>query len=177
MMEFREITARLPLPSSPKETNELKWDEVEQEVGVELPSCYKEFVSTYGTGSVGGFLWVFNPASKNRSLNGEAIRYFLSSYAELKQEFPADYTRPAFPTWNSFLPWAVTDNGDTLVWILDGDPADNWKVGIMGADQVEEEISELGFVEFIVQLLDKKIVSSILPQQFLEMEKDFQPLA
>lgn len=175
-MKFSEIKARLPIPNSPRETSKLDWDKIEQDVGVELPHGYKEFVSHYGTGSIGGFLWVFNPISENRSLNTEAIRYFQSSYAELKQDFPDDYSRPTFPALGSFLPWAITDNGDTLVWVLDGAPAENWKVGVMASDQVDEEISDFNFVEFVVRLLDKKIVSSILPQQFLDMEKEFQPL-
>ncbi|MDB4020369.1 SMI1/KNR4 family protein [Planktomarina temperata] len=175
-MDFAEIPARLQLPSLPKEAGPFAWDEVERELGIELPTGYKTFVSAYGTGSIGAFLWVFNPTSKNRSLNSEAIRYFQSSYEELKQDFPADYTRPTFPLLSSFLPWAVTDNGDTLVWIVDDGPADKWRVGVMGSDQVEEEISELDFVEFVVDLLDKKVVSRILPKQFLEMDKSFKSL-
>ena len=173
-MDFAEITKRLPQPSLPKDTGELDWDAVERDLGVEFPTGYKQFISTYGTGSIGEFLWIFNPSSANRSLNGEAIRYFQSSYEELKQDFPADYTRPVFPSEKSFLPWAVTDNGDTLVWIVDSGPSDSWCVGIMGSDQVEEEISELGFIEFVVHLLDRKIVSAILPEQFLQMDKAFQ---
>ena len=173
-MEFGEITARLSPPILPKEIDDLSWDAVEGELGVELPAGYKEFVATYGTGSIGKFLWIFNPASKNRSLNGEAIRYFQSSYTELKQDFPADYTRPTFPALNSFLPWAVTDNGDTLVGILCDKPPNSWKVGVMASDQVAEEIYESDFVEFIVQLLDQEIDSKILPRQFLDMKKTFQ---
>lgn len=176
-MEFSEITARLPLPSFPKENSELDWGEIEQNIGVELPLGYKEFVATYGTGSIGNFLWVFNPISKNRSLNIEAIRYFQSAYDELKRDFPDDYIRPTFPNANSFLPWAVTDNGDTLVWVIDGEPADSWIVAIMGPDQVEEEVTEFGFVEFIARLLDKRLASKILPQQFLDMDKSFLPLS
>ena len=173
-MDFAEITKRLPQPSFPKEIDELDWDAIERDFSVEFPTDYKKFVSTYGTGSIGQFLWVINPSSENRSLNGEAIRYFQSSYEELKQDFPADYTRPEFPSEKSFLPWAVTDNGDTLVWIVGSGPSDGWCVGIMGSDQVEEEISELGFVEFFVHLLDRKIMSAILPEQFLQMDKTFQ---
>jgi hypothetical protein len=175
-MEFSEITARLPLPSFPKENSELEWGGIERDIGVELPLGYKEFVSTYGTGSIGNFLWIFNPISKNRSLNIEAIRYLQSAYEELKRDFPDDYIRPTFPNTNSFLPWAITDNGDTLVWVLDGEPADDWTVAIMGPDQVEEEVTEFSFVEFIAQLLDKNLASRILPQQFLDMDKSFLPL-
>ncbi|OKL42763.1 SMI1/KNR4 family protein [Pseudovibrio exalbescens] len=176
-MDFAEITARLAGPSAPKETDQLDWDAIERDFGIEFPTGYKKFVSTYGTGSIGGFLWIFNPRSANRSLNGEAIRYFQYSYEELKQDFPADYARPAFPSVDSFLPWAVTDNGDTFVWIMNGGPADKWCVGVMGSDQAQEEISELGFVEFVVHLLDNKIQSDILPQQFLKMDKFFEPVA
>lgn len=173
-MDFSEITKRLPQPSMPKEAEELDWDTVERDLSVELPTSYKQFISTYGTGSIGEFLWVFNPSSANHSLNGQAIRYFQSSYEILQQDFPNDYTRPVFPSEKSFLPWAVSDNGDTLVWIVDSGPSDSWCVGIMGSDQVEEEIFEFGFVEFIVQLLDRKIASSILPEQFLQLDKEFQ---
>lgn len=173
-MDFEELVKRLPLPISPIETDVLDWDKVEKEFGIKLPSDYKEFLARYGTGAIGDFLWVINPCSKNRSLNSEAIWYLQSSYTQMKENFPLDYVRPVFPEIGSFLTWAITDNGDSLFWIVDDRDSDDWKVGVQGSDQSEEELSEYCLTEFLVKLVDKKLESKLLPQQYLEMDKEFR---
>uniref|UniRef100_A0A0R3R5W4 SMI1_KNR4 domain-containing protein n=2 Tax=cellular organisms TaxID=131567 RepID=A0A0R3R5W4_9BILA len=84
------------------------------------------------------------------------------AYAVMRQEFLSDYPRPDYPAEGSFLPWAVTDNGETFVWLVDGEP-DSWKVAIHSSDQGEEEVYNFGCVEFILKLLSRDISSKILP--------------
>jgi len=75
------------------------------------------------------------------------------------------YFRSPFPEEKSILPWAVTDNGETLVWIVYGDP-DSWRVGVHSVDQGTEGIYPVGCVEFLVMLLSKKIITHLLPADF-----------
>jgi hypothetical protein len=57
-------------PANPSELpDRAGWGPVEAALGLMLPEVYKAFISTYGTGAVDGFLWVFNPFSENQPLN------------------------------------------------------------------------------------------------------------
>ncbi|SIR15916.1 SMI1-KNR4 cell-wall [Rhizobium sp. RU33A] len=176
-MDFDQITTLIAPPIDPIETSGSSWTEIEREIGAFLPADYKKFVSTYGTGSIGDFLWVFNPFSKNKNLNLNSFRYLQSSYQNLKADFPELYDRPPFPLHDSFFTWAQTDNGDSLIWIIKSEPPETWQVGIHSADQAEEELTSLTFTGFMVRLLEKQLASRILPKQFLQAGKNFLPSA
>ncbi|MBX8516834.1 SMI1/KNR4 family protein [Pseudomonas cichorii] len=141
------------------------WVKFEAEEKLRVPQDFKELISIYGGGQIDGFLWILNPFSVNRNLSFEKSKYFQEAYASMQQEFPSDYFRPAYPEQGSFLPWAVTDNGETFVWLVDGEP-DSWKVAIHSSDQGEEESYSCGCVEFILNILRRDISSRILPSQF-----------
>lgn len=92
----------------------------------------------------------------------------------MRKEFSSKYPRPDYPVKGSFLPWAVTDNGETFVWLVDGEP-DLWTVAIHSSDQGEEEVYNFGCVEFLLKLLSRDISSKILPGQFpsIDLDKHF----
>ncbi len=75
--------------------------------------------------------------------------------------FPELKRRPTYPKGNSFFPWAITDNGDSFFWVIDG-LSDEWVVGIHSPDQTEEEIYNLNMSTFLFKLLNKDIKSEIL---------------
>ena len=59
----------LPAPASPLETgHDDNWGRVEQALRIALPQDYKDYISTYGTGYLGGFIWGYNPFSEISSL-------------------------------------------------------------------------------------------------------------
>lgn len=67
-------------------------------MNIKFPDDYKEFISTYGTGSIDNFLWILNPFSKNININFfDDMKHFQWAYRELKSEFPENYPRPPFP--------------------------------------------------------------------------------
>ena len=160
-----ELLKLLPPPNYNKFLNEIQWTQFEIEINTRLPEDFKNFISIYGSGIIDNFIWILNPFSKNKNLNYEKIVYFQKSYHTLQKEFPKEYNRPLFPQKGSFLPWAVTDNGETFFWVVNDDP-NSWIVGIHSVDQGDEEIYELGCVEFLLGLLRRDFVSKILPIQF-----------
>ncbi|MFL9674322.1 MULTISPECIES: SMI1/KNR4 family protein [Pseudomonas] len=161
-------------PPSQRIFDNAVWATFESEGGLRLPSDFKQFISIYGCGAVDDFVWVLDPFSENSNLNFDKSQYFIDAYAVMRQEFLSDYPRPDYPAEGSFLPWAVTDNGETFVWLVDGEP-DSWKVAIHSSDQGEEEIYNFGCVEFILKLLSRDISSKILPGQFppVDLDKHF----
>lgn len=169
-MSINRLEKLLPPPAEPKETDGHDWSDFFKNFGVEVPQDYKYFLSVYGTGSIGRFLWVFNPFSKNNSLNQDAIEASINAYNELHKDFPEYYPREK----GSFIPWGLTDNGDAIVWIVDKGEPDLWKVAIQNDT---EEMTGMTMSEFLVALLEKTLMSSILPAQFLESDKSFSALS
>ena len=45
------------------------WAKAEDELGIRLPSDYRQFVDRYGTGCIDGFLWVHSPLASIPGLN------------------------------------------------------------------------------------------------------------
>jgi hypothetical protein len=174
-MIINDLKEILPPPDLPVAGGNINWGYFEGRQKIFLPDDYKEFISIYGSGVIDNFLWILNPASENSNLNFNKSEYFISSYVAMKKLFPENYQRPTFPEKNSFFPWAVTDNGETFVWIVDGCP-NNWAVAIHGVNQEDEEIFHMGSVEFLNSFLRKKIRSKILPSQFPSDRFDFYPV-
>lgn len=129
---------------------------------VELPSDFSQFIKRYGSGVIDDFIWILNPLSENDNISFCVSEYLIKSYFEMKKEFPCDYPRPEFPEGGSFLPFAITDNGESIVWIVNGNP-DSWVVAVHGSAQDEEEVYDLSFIDFMVNFLSGKIASSIIP--------------
>lgn len=173
-MSIDKIIQLMPVPDSPVEVADHNWAAVFTKLGVSnLPTDYKEFVSTYGTGSIGEFLWIMNPFSKNQNLNLEMAVYSRKAYEAMKQEFPDDFPRES----NSLLTWAVTDNGDDTVWLLGDENPNLWQVGFHGRNVLEGvELTGLTTSEFLEAILEKKLESSIFPSDFLKADKKFTPV-
>ncbi len=169
-MTLARIVELLPIPTKTSEQGPGNWGALPEEFGGRFPDTYVDFVTTYGTGSIGAFLWVLNPFSKNPSLNLGQARYFRDAYQSLRADFPQYYPRKR----NDFLPWAFTDNGDAIVWITDeGDP-NEWHVCVQSSDPAQEEMTNLNTQAFLEALLEKRLASSILPMDFLVSEKAFE---
>lgn len=158
-------------PTSQRIFDNAAWAIFESKGSLRLPNDFKNFISIYGCGAIDDFVWVLNPFSINPNLNFEKSKFFINAYAVMRQDFFSDYPRPNYPEEGSFLPWAVTDNGETFVWLVDGEP-ESWKVAIHSSDQGEEEVYNFGCVEFILKLINREISSKILPDQFPPVDTD-----
>lgn len=167
---------RLLLPPASSAYTSPDWVKVESEYSIQLPADYKAFVERYGGGSIDDFLWVIDPFSRSPHMNFDKSEYFRESYALMKVDFPQDYPRPPYPTHGSFWPWAFTENGDTLVWVVDDEP-DSWPVALHSADQGEEVVFSCGCIEVLCKLLGREIHSRILPDDFPSSEASLYSFA
>jgi hypothetical protein len=168
-MTISHIKTMLPVPEITFENTFGDWRYLFQEYGTPFPDAYVEFVSSYGTGSIGDFLWVLNPFSKNSNLNSNQIKYLQDAYQTLKEDFPEYYPRNR----EDFIPWAVTDNGDSLIWLITPNNPNEWKVSIQAGDPTQEEATNLTTLEFLEALVNNELNSSILPIDFLDAKKEF----
>jgi hypothetical protein len=167
MSPIKTLTDLMSPPTKPSDPPTPEgWDEVEAALGFKLPGDYKQFVSTFGTGAVDGFLWVLNPFSRNPHLNLiEDARSTLSAEREFAEEAGPRIPYPLYPDANGLFPWGGTDNGDVLYWLRTGDPT-AWSVVVResrGPDWCEYKMST---TEFLACVLTRDIICDIFPDDF-----------
>ena len=139
------------------------WDEVEARLGKRLPADYKAFIDRYGTGSIGDFLWVLTPATENPFLNFfEKGNVMLDGYRQLRASWPREYPHTAYPEEGGLLPWAVSDNGDELYWLTEGDP-DQWPTVIVSRGVPHEEY-RMPMGDFLAGLITRRIESNAIAE-------------
>jgi hypothetical protein len=104
------------------------WSAVENRFGTDLPSDYKAFVETYGTGILCEFVEIFNPFSDNPAMDLLKAGQSLTDYYRSLSTTPYPCPYPVFPDPGGLLVFGMTINGDHLHWHTLGVP-DEWIVG------------------------------------------------
>ena len=114
-MAIEHLMAVLVPPVNPFETPAAgAWASVEGRLGVPLPSDYKRFIETYGSGNIGNFLWIFNPFSNNENLNLERQVVTQAEVLNELRSYGESVPYKPFPEQGGILPFGITDNGDLL---------------------------------------------------------------
>jgi len=161
-MTMNSLLTILPSPINPRDAGTREdWPRIEQAIGIGLPSDYKEYVNSFGTGRIASLLLPFNPFSKNMHLN--LIEQKDEILGGLRYDDLLPY--PLYPEPKGVLPWGTTDNGQVLSWLTDGVP-DKWPVAILAVRNAMYERYDEDMTSFIARLLSREIVSTILPDTF-----------
>jgi hypothetical protein len=125
-MAIRDVTALIPPPAEPSQVGTLAdWQAVERELGLTLPSDYRDFVFTYGTGDLARFYRVWNPFQGSEFV--DLVRRICGYEQESQRQFPERFPYPIYPECPGFLPWGSDDNGNYYGWLTEG-LADQWPV-------------------------------------------------
>jgi hypothetical protein len=174
LQSLREI---IEPPAAPVESADWEaWPSVDEELDVQLPEDYKCFLTIFGTGSIGSFLWVLNPFSSNKYLNLlQQMKVSLERVRALQTNTGDSHPYSLYPNAGGLLPWAITDNGDTICWRTLG-PASNWNVVIVAARGPNLEQYPYGMSEFLRALIVGEIQSQIIPRDLLDLDRLFVPL-
>ncbi len=167
-MDIADLQAVLVPPHDPAETGSPEeWLRVERTLGTVLPSAYKEFVSTYGTGAINNFFWVLNPFAEDSAINllseGQRIR---EVYAAKRAEYPQYWPFRVFPEAGGLLPWAFDRNGDELHWLTQGDP-EHWHIIVYGPREPTYHEYTQPVPEFLLGVLTRRLVCPEFPDVFL----------
>lgn len=108
----------------------IDWDAVEDELGVAFPSDYKQFVGTYGGGTIDETISIISLSDgtdkwRQEYLNADEYLFDGDIEAELGVEFPGED-----PPGGLLVPWAVAPSGAVGYWFASGDDPDQWPVVI-----------------------------------------------
>jgi hypothetical protein len=111
-----------------------EWSSFENR-GLNLPKDFKAFLSTFGTGVLADFFYVWNPFSNVAGMNWhEEKERTIRSLRVLIAKFPDDYGEWKFyPEAGGLIPFGKTGNGDILFWLAGGAP-DQWRIAISNGE-------------------------------------------
>ncbi|WP_161602071.1 SMI1/KNR4 family protein [Tautonia marina] len=139
---------------------------VETRLALELPNDYKRLVCAYGSGSWKGFLWVLNPFSPNPYLNLlEQAQRHLDAERVIRAGWPADAPFALYPERGGLFPWGMTDNGDRLYWLTEGDPG-YWPTVVYESRGPRYDFHRLGCCEFLLRWVAGELRVSVFPDDF-----------
>jgi hypothetical protein len=142
------------------------WDQVARKLGLELPSDYREFVEAYGSGSLAGFIQVYNPYSESPYSLLERIEKVCQVYRSLKSsEGDRQVPFPIHPDRPGLLPWAQNDVGNYMFWLTEGAP-EKWPVVLSQGRSDKWERFDMGMLTFLIKALTHGLKSKIWPDDF-----------
>lgn len=147
-----------------------RWPAVEAELGLGLPGDYKVLVERFGASSWRDFLHVLSPLDER---SRRRVATILEADRVSRGEFPQHYPLPLYPEPGGLLPWAVSDNGDTLYFVTAGSP-DGWPTLIKGPRAPEFEVSFAPPTALIQGFATGRLRSLILPGPDQDAELDRQ---
>ncbi len=179
-MSIEQLQLIAPPPVEPIfAEGEVTWQEIEQELGLILPTDYKELIKLYGLGCFGGFIWPLNPfipdthpAARFRFKAGISI---MRVFEEFRAEDPDAYPSvSAYPAVGGLLPWGIEDTGGLQGWLTEGHP-DVWRTAVLDNDFSEEFYSyQFSTTQFLAEWLKGSINISFYPKAPLP-KPVFQP--
>lgn len=175
--ELGLITKVLPKPKKPIGL-ERSWKDVEQELGLQLPTDYKQFVDLYGSGLICDSVSIWNLRDKvifNKPLpdilsgKGSVIAIY-----EYVRSQGYDWSYKMFPQPGGLLPFAAINDVHNLNWLTVGLP-DKWDVVYWFSDGLEFiHLKGDTFSRFLMKVLRKQEAESVLPS--FEPPFTFKPL-
>jgi uncharacterized protein (TIGR02996 family) len=128
-----------------------KWEEVEQALGLTLPSDYKAFIRTYGSGTA-GCIEIVSPLGLNYDVRERWVNW-AGLIADLAEYEEVPY--PVFPESGGLLPFGTLGDVDLLTWRTIGDP-EHWPFVYHDREQGFFEIKGLSAVEFILEAVTQR---------------------
>ncbi len=161
-----DLTAIVPPPAKPVETGNPKlWAHLEKQIGP-VPQDYKDYITLYGTGSLGGFVRVYNPFAHDEYADlMRAILRFYEVNSQLKQLDGYHFPYPIYPEPAGIVPWASDDNGNVYYWQTGGDP-DHWTVVVQASRSPRWQEVRSSMTAFLVDAFTQRVKCRFWPSDF-----------
>lgn len=163
-MTIENLIKVVPPPEEPFEAFRGTWELIEDEIRTALPQDYKDFVRLYGSGYFMQFLGVSVPRSRNPNVLLRSAIYWARRAAVQGGFAPDELPYPFWPDPGGLLAFGSTDNGDTLLWLAQGEPED-WKVVVWDRGLGRFEVFDCGLTDFLAGLA----TGGIQPKEFPDL--------
>ncbi len=144
------LSLLVPPPDTPFR-GEAGWPDLFAEFGTSLPAEYVALMDRYGGGMFGKWLQFATPLRAKRSLAAFA-NGITGAYRSVRDEFPEYCPLPVWPEPGGFLPFASSIDGDSLAWLVDGDP-DRWPLVVVPRHRDQGPPLAAGLTELLLAWL------------------------
>ncbi|WP_146206992.1 SMI1/KNR4 family protein [Streptomyces tirandamycinicus] len=128
------------------------WTEVESYVGSPMPSDFKAFLDTYGTGVIAEELVVFHPHGSSPLL--ERMRRIHESFAGSRERRPDDFPHPFHPEPGGLISWGYDYGGDEHFFLPCNPDPDRWTIVTMAHEEGCATFDG-SFTEFITAFMER----------------------
>lgn len=155
-----------------KVSNNYEWKRIEDLFNIQFPIDYKLFLNNYGEGGINDFLWILSPFSDYENLNiVYKFKEIKEAYEKMKKELPEICEFEFWENGKGIFPWGITDNGDELFWNFTEKSVD---IVVFSSRYSDKQVFCCGIIEFLVDLLGRKIKCSIFPDDFVQDENYYE---
>ena len=144
------------------------WAEVQAALGIALPADYRRLIDEFGGGYIDDYLYLLEPRCRNPYYDlGEVASERVEALEDLWHRGEERPDELAQETGARVFPWATTDNGEVVYWLINpGAAPGDWVVMVNEARGPEWERFDVGCLEFLAGVLDGRIASDILSSRF-----------
>lgn len=163
-MSIEQLTNRTQVPDIALEVSKNPdWAEIEQAIGTALPSDYKDFVETFGTGRIGDFVSVHNPFSQLSLTNLESMIEYTCMVLQAILETPGrSLPFGIHPDSPGLLSWGKDDNGTDYYWYTDGAP-DDWPCVVLELQGKKWQRFDMPMTDFLAQAFAGELICDLWP--------------
>jgi SUKH superfamily protein len=158
MTAIDELIRLVPPPTNPVSAQG-DWQQIETELGLHLPTDFKQLVERYGLGQFVDFITPLTPFGPHALLIRHAHR-LLESEQAFRARNPDKSPYALYPEPGGLLEWAGTDNGDRLCWLTTGDP-DQWTTVAWNPRSWRFDPHPVGAVDFLHGWLTGDITTTV----------------
>lgn len=152
MTALDDLLRLLGPPTAARTPSPDDWTETEAYVASPLPTDFKTFLDTYGTGVVCDELVVFHPRGDSPLL--ARMRQVHERRAAARRRAPDLHTFPVHPEPGGLISWGYDHSGNEhFFWPCDPDP-DRWKV-VTDSHGLELEVFEGPFTAFVLDYVER----------------------
>jgi hypothetical protein len=147
-MSFTALKSLVPPPTQPFEVGSFEqWQSFEKQLGLTLPSDYRDFVFAYGSGLFARFYRIYNPFSNSEWINlRSSVQRTCGWILETKRDWPDHVPYDIYPACPGLLPFGNDENGNNYYWLTKGSP-DSWPV-------IQDEVRGDGFFRHDCSMTD-----------------------
>lgn len=163
-----ELISLLPPPETPLHTD-VDWDAVETDIGLQLPTDYKQIIAIYGNVSICEVIGLVHPHHSEQSWRELQIK-LLNDVINSNDGGRDNLPYPDYPKEGGILPVASVFE-HLLCWVTAG-PADSWTLlywSDWGTEVVEYKMS---ISEFLVEVLSRRL--DFLPNTWLDPDGPYR---